>query len=46
MKRGQYLPLLIVVISVGSAIMYALDRDWRRVVYWLSAASLTASITF
>lgn len=39
-------PSLMIVLSVGSAIVYAFDGDWRRTVYWAAASVLTASVTF
>lgn len=39
-------PSLMIVLSVGSAIVYAFDGDWRRAVYWGAASVLTASVTF
>lgn len=37
---------MMIALSVGAAGVYAFDGDWRRVVYWLAAAALTASVTF
>lgn len=46
MTRAQILPTVLIVIDIGAAFVYTLDGDIRRVVYWISAAVLTASITF
>ena len=40
-------PMLLIILDVAAAIGYAIfTNDWRRVVYWIAAAVLTASITF
>lgn len=39
-------PLILIVLDVLSAVCYGCNGDWRRVIYWLSAAVLTASVTF
>jgi len=39
-------PSIMIALSLGSAVVYAFDGDWRRVVYWAAASALTASVTF
>lgn len=39
------MPGLMGLASVGSAIFYACDGDWRRAGYWLSAAAITFFVT-
>jgi len=46
MTRVQYLPTLLIVINLLSAALYLADGDWRKVVYWVSAACLTFVVTF
>jgi len=46
MKPVQYLPTILIVINVLCAISYGWAGDWRKTIYWVSAAALTASITF
>jgi len=46
MNRVQMLPTLLIVIDIVSASVYLADGDWRKVVYWASAASLTFVVTF
>lgn len=29
-----------------AALPYAIHRDWRMAIYWLSAATLTACVTY
>jgi len=42
----QALPTLLIFLDLCAACGYAVAGDWRRVVYWLAAAVLTASVTF
>lgn len=39
-------PILLIVLDVGASIVYFINNDIRHGVYWLSAAVLTASVTF
>lgn len=42
----QYLPTLLIIIDVGAAIVWWYYGDYRRTIYWLAAAVLTASVTY
>lgn len=54
MKYVQLLPALMVALDVLAALLYAhgvytgacQPQEWRKVVYWFSAAALTATVTF
>lgn len=46
MKTAHVFPTLMILASLGSAIVYAGEFDWRRSIYWLAAAAITASVTF
>jgi hypothetical protein len=46
MTRDQVFPSLLIVLDIGAAVMSASVGDWRRCVYWLAAAVLTATVTF
>jgi hypothetical protein len=47
MERQELIfPIMIIALDVGAAFGYALECDWRRVIYWLAAATLTACVTF
>ena len=46
MTRAQAFPAALIVLDVVAAVVYAVDGDVRRVVYWLAAAVLTAAVTF
>lgn len=42
----QFFPAVLIVLDVAAGIVYACHGDWRRLIYWLSAAVLTATVTF
>ena len=46
MKPGPVFAWILVALDVCAALGYALDRDWRMVIYWAAAAVLTASVTW
>ena len=39
-------PTMLIVLDVFAAAAYAPTGDWRKVVYWLAAATLTTVITW
>lgn len=45
MTKQQILPTILIVIDIFAALGY-IGTDTRRVVYWFSAAVLTASVTY
>ena len=42
----KFFPSVLIVLDVAAAVVYAAAGDWRRFVYWLAAATLTATVTF
>lgn len=44
--KSQVFPIALIVLDVFASAAYCLDGDWRRCVYWLAAATLTACVTF
>lgn len=46
MNYGKILATVSIVISVAACIGYLFAKDYRRAIYWASAATLTASVTF
>lgn len=46
MRTTQILPAVLMAIDIGAALVYAFHSDWRHAVYWLAAATLTATVTF
>lgn len=39
-------PSLLIALDVGAGVVYACHGDVRRMVYWLAAAVLTATVTY
>ena len=39
-------PIVLIVLDLGAAIVYAAQTDMRRAIYWVAAAVLTACVTF
>jgi hypothetical protein len=43
----RFFPTVLAALDVCAAVRYAfLPGEWRRVVYWLAAATLTAVVTW
>ncbi len=42
----RVLPTVLIIIDVLAAVGYIPTGDWRRVLYWLFAAGLTAVVTW
>lgn len=45
-KPQQALPLLLIIINIGAAIVYAAQKDYKKAVYWIAAAVLNYTVTF
>ena len=44
---GKYIfPLLLICLDFGAAIVYAICKDYKMAVYWVSAAVLNICVTF
>lgn len=46
MRTTQILPMILMAIDLGAGIVYACHGDIRRAIYWVAAATLTATVTF
>lgn len=48
MLSTKFFPTLLIVLDVFAAGAYAWHdvTDWRKIIYWLSAAILTACVTY
>jgi len=46
MNATKIFPFALIVLDVGAALVYAWSHDWKHTIYWLSAATLTATVTF
>lgn len=45
MKLVWIMPGVMMALSVGSAIVYLSQGDWRRAGYWLAGAAITFFVT-
>ena len=45
MTRAHVFPARLVALDVGAAVVYAIEADVRRAIYWLAAAVLTVVVT-
>ena len=43
---AKVFPVALIVLDVAAAVVYVACGDWRRFIYWLAAATLTATVTF
>ncbi len=39
-------PTILIVLDVCAAAGYVATGDWRKVIYWLAAATLTTVVTW
>lgn len=42
----QILPIAMILLDVGAAVVCLWHKDYRRAVYWMAAAVLNAAVTF
>lgn len=42
----RFFPTVLIVLDVAAAAVYHASGDWRKCGYWLSAAALTAFVTY
>lgn len=42
----KFFPIVLIVLDTAAGIVYACNSDWRKTIYWLAAAVLTAAVTF
>lgn len=42
----QILPIAMILLDVGAAVVCLWHKDYRRAVYWMAAAVLNATVTF
>jgi hypothetical protein len=41
-----FFPTVLIILDIAAAAIYLIQGDLRHGIYWLSAAVLTASITY
>ena len=39
-------PIALIVLNVGACIVYAINKDFKMALYWLSASVLNCCVTF
>jgi len=44
MKLGNWLTLLLIVVYVVAGLLFAYDRDWGKLLYFMGAAILTLGV--
>ena len=40
------LPITLIIIDLGAALVYALNKDFKMAIYWIAAAVLNVCVTF
>ena len=43
---GKLFPCILIALDVASGAVYLCGGDVRRFIYWIAAATLTATVTF
>ena len=54
MKAIYILPVVLIAIDIGAAVVYGINGDWKKsiycitakVIYWIAVAVLNAAVTF
>lgn len=47
MTKAQIFPLILILLDLAAAVAYGVvDGDVRKVIYWVSAAVLSITVTF
>ncbi len=42
----KFFPTILIVLDICAALAHVPAGDWRKVVYWLAAATLTTVVTW
>ena len=46
MKALLIFPTILIALDIGAAVVYAACGHYKKAVYWCSAATLTACVTY
>lgn len=46
MPITKLFPCILIALDIAAGGVYACHGDWRRFIYWIAAATLTATVTF
>ena len=39
-------PLALIILDFAAAIVYAIQKDYKKAIYWVAAAVLNITVTF
>lgn len=45
MNAKLLFPVAIIALQFGASVVYALSRDWRHAIYWISAVALNLAVS-
>ncbi len=45
-KKEYIFPLILIVIDIAAGIIYGIQGDYKKLIYWLAAAVLNITVTF
>lgn len=46
LKPEHIFPLLLIALDVLAAVVYFVQKDYKKAVYWIAAAVLNVTVTF
>lgn len=46
MQTKYLFPITLIILDLGAAVVYALNKEYKMAVYWLAAAVLNITVTF
>lgn len=46
MTFEKFFPVILILLNICAAGTYLFASDWKRAIYWIAAAVLTACVTF
>ncbi len=46
MHITKIFPVILITLDVAAAVVYCWHGDMKHTIYWLAAATLTATVTF
>lgn len=46
MKVEHIFPSLLIAMNLGAALVYGMQGDVKKVIYWIAAAILNITVTF
>ena len=42
---SKLFPVILIVLDICAVVVYGLNLDWRRCIYWIAAAVLTMTVS-